>query len=178
MHLLFPGQQDDEKIITVAREHWFYLSAKIAAWFVFILVLFAFDYFVKTYFPNLLEDPYVTYVALAKNIYMMFVMLGLLNIIILHYLNIWIVTNKRVVDITQGGIFNQRISELTLPNIEDITSQTTGFFGTLLSFGNVEIQTAGKRENFLIERVPTPKNIERLIFNLMDDMTNQQRENP
>ncbi|MDB4939723.1 MAG: hypothetical protein JWO40_148 [Candidatus Doudnabacteria bacterium] len=168
MHRLFPGQQDDEEIVLVIRQHWFYLSAKILLWLVFVAILFVFDYFTPMYIPSLFQGGALPYVNLMKNIYLMFLILGLFMIWIIHYLNVWIITNKRVVCVFQKGIFEQRISELTFPNVEDISSDTNGIFGTFMSYGNVEVETAGEKENFVFENVPKPKDIERLIFNLMD----------
>ncbi len=178
MHLLFPGQQTDEEIVMVIRQHWMYLAGKVLVWLVFVVILFWFDSYAPTSFPELYRQPALGYTNLVKNIYVMFLMLGLFMIWVVYYLNVWIVTSKRVVDIAQTGIFNQRISELTMPNIEDITSDTHGIFGTFFNFGNVEIQTAGAKDNFIFESVPKPKDIERLIFNLMDKHPEAKQGNP
>lgn len=95
----------------------------------------------------------------------MFLILGLFMLWTIYYLNVQIITNKRIVDIWQKGIFSQRISELTLPNIEDVTSEVKGFWATVLGYGNVEIQTAGEKENFIFQSVPEPREIEKLIIN-------------
>ena len=168
LHRLFPGQQDDEEIVLLVREHWLYLLGRVLIWLVFVAALFWFDSYAPANFPEIYQQPMVAYTDLIKNIYVTFLVLGLFMLWTVYYLNVWIITNKRVVDIRQAGIFNQRISELTLPNIEDITSDTSGILGTFFSFGDVEIQTAGEKEHFEFIKVPDPKGIERLIFNLMD----------
>ena len=178
MHRLFPGQQDNEEIVAVVRQHWFYLVGRILVWLVFVAILFWFDYYAPTNFPELYQDPALGYTNLVKNIYVLFLVLGFFMLWTIYYLNVWIVTNKRVVDVAQSGIFNQRISELTFPNVEDITSDTSGIFGTFFSFGHVEIQTAGAQEHFIFNNVPNPKDIERLIFNLMDKHPQAQQGNP
>ena len=178
MHHLFPGQQNNEEIVAVIRQHWFYLAGRILVWLVFVAILFWFDSYAPTNFPELYQNPAVSYTNLVKNIYVMFLVLGLFMIWIIYYLNAWIITNKRVVDVAQTGIFSQRISELTLPSVEDITSDTTGIFGTFLNFGHVEIQTAGAQEHFIFANVPKPKDIERLIFNLMDKSPQARQDNP
>ncbi len=168
LHRLFPGQQDDEEIRLVVREHWFHFATKFCVWLIFVAILFAFDHYLPIYLPSLTVAPYTSYIAVFKNIYVMFLMLGLFMIFTLYYLSVWIITNKRLVEVLQSGLFNQRISELTFPNIEDITSETNGMVGTFLSYGNVYVQTAGEKENFVFLRISNPKDIERLIFNLMD----------
>jgi hypothetical protein len=176
MRYLFPGQQDDEEIVLVVRQHWIYLTEKVLIWLVFVAILFFFDYVIANYFPALLNKPGLDYINLIKNIYVMFLVLSLFTIWTIHYLTVWVVTNKRVVNITQPAIFAQRISELTFPNIEDISSDTRGIFATMFSYGSVEIETAGEHENFIFEKIPHPKDMERLIFNLMGKHPEQGNE--
>lgn len=162
---LFPSQEEDEVIVLVVREHWFFMFTRVLAWLIFVAVLFLFDKYAPQYIPKLFEAPYLNFVNLGKNIYVMFLVLGLFMLWTIYYLNVQIVTNKRIVDIWQKGIFSQRISELTLPNIEDVTSEVKGFWATVLGYGNVEIQTAGEKENFIFQSVPEPREIEKMIIN-------------
>lgn len=166
--VLFADQAPDEDIVLIVREHWFFLISRIAVWFVFVAILFAFDKYMPVWLPRLFEDPFINYINLFKNIYMMFLILGLFMVWTLYYLNIQVVTNKRILDIDQASVFSQKISELTLPNIEDVSSEITGFLGTVLSYGRVEVQTAGEKVNFVFENVPDPHEIEKLIFSLLD----------
>jgi len=87
----------------------------------------------------------------------------------LYYLNIQIVTNLRIVDIDQTGLFNRRISELHIDKIEDVTSEEKGPFATIFQYGNVYVQTAGTVERFVFERVPNPERIEKIILDLYEN---------
>ncbi len=165
---MFADQAADEDIVLIVREHWFFLISRILVWLVFVAILFAFDKYAPIYAPNIMNEPIVNYINLFKNIYMIFLILGLFMLWTLYYLNIQIVTNKRILDINQASVFSQKISELTLPNIEDVSSEVTGFLGTILAYGRVEVQTAGERENFIFDKVPDPHEIEKLIFSLLD----------
>ncbi len=168
MRLFFPGQQSDEEIKVVVREHWFFFILRFALWLIFVAILFATDHYLPQFLPGLAEKPYSNYFSIAKNIYLLFLMLGIYTLWIIYYLNIWIITDKRVVDVTQPSIFNQKVSVLILTKVEDITSSTNGILGTLLSYGDVSIQTAGEKENFVFKNVQHPKDVERLVFNMME----------
>jgi len=174
---LFPGQQENEEILLVIREHWFYLFTKLLAWGVFILVLFLADHYVPAYLPGLVQDPYLAYYDLFKNVFLVSILLGLFMIWALYYLNIQVITNERIVDISQESLFDHRVSELSIAKIEDVTGETHGFFGTVFSFGNVRVQTAGTQEFFLFENIPHPDKVEKLILDLYEKQS-QVHPNP
>lgn len=67
-----------------------------------------------------------------------------------------IVTDKNVTQVQQIGLFNRRISELTMANIEDVTANITGVFGTIFNFGTIVIETAGEQNNFTFKYCPNP----------------------
>jgi hypothetical protein len=165
---LFPGQQDNEQIYLVVREHWFIFFVKVLVWFVFIVILFAFDYFAKRYVPKLLDEPYVLYVNVIKNIFLAYVVYTLLLLWVLYRLSYQVVTNERVVDVLQSSIFHHSVAELHLHNIEDVTAETKGLFGTMIGYGDIYIQTAGAHERFVFNNVPEADKVSKLILNLYD----------
>ncbi len=163
---LFPGQEAGEQIYLVIREHWFYLASRMVLWVIFAIALIAFNYFLPTFFPGATNAPYSTYISLGKDIYLVFLVLGIFMTWVMYHLNFKIVTDQRVVDITHKTMFSHTISELGLAKIEDVTSETTGVFGSMLGYGNVYIQTAGREERFTFKSIPDPDKLERLILNL------------
>jgi uncharacterized membrane protein YdbT with pleckstrin-like domain len=82
----------------------------------------------------------------------------------MHSLDTWIVTNERVIDISQIGLFKRKVSELHLESIQDISVHTDGVIQSYLNFGNVEIQTGGAVLRFLFEEVPNPLEIKSLTM--------------
>jgi hypothetical protein len=166
MITLFPGQEEDEQIYLVVREHWFYLMSRMMIWILFVVILIVFDILIPKYVPILTTAPYSYYIALGKDIFLSVLVLGVFMTWLKYYLNIQLVTSERVVDITHNTIFSHTISELGLEKIEDVTSETTGFVGNIFGFGNVYIQTAGKEERFTFDCIPDPDKLERLIQNL------------
>jgi hypothetical protein len=163
---LFPGQQENEEIRLVIREHWFHLFARLLIWVLFVVVLFAMDKYIPIYLPGLLADPFGNFYALFRNVYTIFMVLGLFMIWALYYLNVQIITNQRIVEVDQASLFIHRVSELDLSKIEDVTGETKGFFGNMFSYGNVYVQTAGKTERFAFQNIPHPDKVEKLILDL------------
>ena len=81
-----------------------------------------------------------------------------------YYLDILIITNKRIIDVNQKRLFNREISVSQLKHIEDVTTETVGIIATLLNFGNMQIQTAGEKREFIVKNIPNPSNVRRQIM--------------
>ncbi|HTL39617.1 MAG TPA: PH domain-containing protein [Methylomirabilota bacterium] len=172
---LFPGQQENEKICMVLRPHWMVFFLKFVAWLMFLVILLGADWAIGKYLPILKTEPYLDYFNLFKTIYFMFLALGLLIIWIMYYLDIQIITDQRVVDITQGSLLHRTISELHLSRIEDVTAEVNGLLPTFLDYGNVYIQTAAETERFTFDRVPSPARIEKMILDLYEQLPDHEK---
>jgi hypothetical protein len=81
-------------------------------------------------------------------------------------LDIYIVTDQRIVDISQEGFFKRQISELHLHQVQDVNASVIGIWGTLLHFGDIHIQTAAERENFVFRSVPHSYTVAKQIITL------------
>lgn len=67
-----------------------------------------------------------------------------------------VVTDQNLVQILQGGLFNRRISRLSMSNVEDVTADQQGFLPTIFGYGTLTVETAGERENFVFPYCPNP----------------------
>jgi membrane protein YdbS with pleckstrin-like domain len=82
------------------------------------------------------------------------------------YLDVSIVTDRRIIDVDQRGLFNRAISELDLSRVQDVHSEIRGIFPTMFNFGLVVVQTAGEERNFEFENVPDPNRVRERILDL------------
>lgn len=143
----------EEKILLVIRKHWFVMARTIAIFVVFLLL----PPIVLTLMPYLTQylgtepvEPLANFL-LALYIMVLFVFLFLMWMD--YYLDMWIITNERIIDVEQKGLFNRHIAEIPLQHVQDVTIEVRGIIETFLKFGTIRIQTAGERE-FKIEYVP------------------------
>lgn len=83
-----------------------------------------------------------------------------------YYLDIDIVTNDRVIDINQKGLFGRSVSELDLTRVQDVNSIIKGIIPTLLNYGTVIVETAAKEENFVFNQVPNPHYVRQRIIEM------------
>ena len=83
-----------------------------------------------------------------------------------YYLDINIVTNDRILDIEQKGLFGRSVSELDLTRVQDVHSEIKGIIPTLLNYGTVEVQTAANEENFVFHQISDPHKVRQRILEL------------
>lgn len=171
----FPGQQENEQVLLVTRPHWIILALKLGVWFLFVLLFLFFD--------NLVAAPYglgITLngpvLAFFKSLYLMFLAGVLFSIWIIYYLNYQIITNERIVDVTQRGLLHHTMSELHLGRIQDVTAEIKGVLGNFLDYGNVYVQTAGEAIRFEFDRVPNPHAVTKLILDLYEKLPTEEKQ--
>jgi hypothetical protein len=74
-----------------------------------------------------------------------------------YFLDNWILTNKRIVDVEQKGLFHRDIAELRLEKIEDIHIKVSGLIGTIFGIGTVEVESAGAAKEFSLRHIANPE---------------------
>lgn len=175
MKKLFPGQQDNERICLVIRQHWSIFAVGFVSWLLFLGLLIAGHYAISRFFPDWLTSPAVNVVNVVETLYLMFLILAFLIMWVMYYLNVQIVTTERVVDITQKGLMHHTISELSLNRIQDVTAEVHGFLETFLDYGNVYLQTAGEQERFVFNNVARPTEVSKLILDLYEKLPPEEK---
>jgi hypothetical protein len=81
------------------------------------------------------------------------------------YFDVWIITNRRIIDMDLKGLFNVEIgSMLDHDHIQEIGTHSVGLIQNLLNFGDILVQTAAtKRSEFRFFEVSNPRHIENVI---------------
>lgn len=149
----------DEKIITIVHRHWFVISWKLS-----VIAIFLFLPVVAIPLTSLFApEEFLSLIIFLISIYILLVLLTAFIIWVDFYLDMWIITNKRVLDIEQKGLFRRDISEFMLTNVQDVSVEIPGFFATIFKFGLISIQTAGER-SFSINDIPHPERIKDIIM--------------
>lgn len=87
-----------------------------------------------------------------------------------YYYDMYIVTEEHILDIDQSSLLLQKISRTSLMRVQDVTARVTGFWGNLLDFGRVSVQTAGHEEELILEDVPHPREVAAKIMVLHDEL--------
>lgn len=175
-HVSFPGKEPDEKVLLVLRRHWFVVFKRAAAFalgaFAPGVLLLAAAYLGH---PFVVDSRDIVSVAavLALSTFELGVWVAFYMSWLDYELDVFIVTDRRVVNINQNGLFNRSISEQKLTRVQDVTAQVKGMLPTFLHFGTVFVQTAGEQEHFVFRNVANPEIVAKVILQQMDKVEEQ-----
>ena len=164
----------DEHVIMEVRKHWIVFLGNALALVLGILLPFIIFTAVIMFVPAILNKvleifpPIHNPFSLILFFYLLWVLFLWVSFFVQwtkYYLDVWYVTEKRIIDIEQKSIFHREISNLRFDKIQDVTIDVQGFISTMLNFGNVRVQTAGEDEvDFFMSTVRQPDEVRRVIF--------------
>lgn len=165
-----PNARPGEKVQIFLRRHWMapleIIFYTILLYAVPLIGILYYSEYWATWTANPYLGPIIILVACS---YVLLIWLFAFLEFSDYYLDVWIVTNERVINIEQKGLFTRTASELHLSAIEDTTSEVKGMIHTFLDYGNVHIQTAGERTRFIFKNVPHPEIVKETIVRLIND---------
>ena len=160
----FKGKKPDEEVVLLLRRHWLVFVFKFLPFLVLILALVTVNEFGTKFANSLGLDIVVFY--FIESFLAIFLWLAAFITWVNFYLDIWIVTDNRIINIEQKALFSRYISELKHNKIQDVTSEVKGLIPTLFRYGDIFIQTAGNKERFIFKQIPHPNQTRNLIMQL------------
>ena len=89
------------------------------------------------------------------------------------YLDVLIITSERLIDVEQIRFFSREVATTALENIQDITVKVDGIIASFFGFGDLYIQTAAERREFILKGVPEPDHVKQLIYDLSQKEINE-----
>lgn len=163
-------QKNYEKIIYHLRRHPIIFLKSFLFFCGLAIVPLVFYFFIKNSFAEIFENDLTRLIlTILASIYYLSIILIDFTQFVDYYLDNWIVTNDRILNIEQHALFGRTMSELDLYNIQDATSEIKGILPTLFNYGNVHVQTAGEKTRFIFESVPNPHEIRDKLLDLAED---------
>lgn len=173
-----PHQEPNEQTILFLRRHWFVALKTILFFAIIALLPFLLFYFLQNGADlSSYSNIKAAFLILGASTYYLFIWLFFCHAMLDFYLDIWIVTNKRIISIEQEGLFARTIAEQRLSRVQDVTSEVKGMFPTFLNYGEVHIQTAGEITRFIFKQVPNAREVAKQIIILADKRKLQERNN-
>lgn len=119
--------------------------------------------------PFFLMFPLFSWGLIGVALFFVAVLIGIataLRTLLLWDADILIVTNLRLVDVDQRGIFSRSVSEAPLDAIQDVSWSRTGLIQTLFRMGSLKVQTAGATANIEAKDIPHAEAVHELINDL------------
>ena len=156
--MIFDGQREGEEVQFVFRRH--FLTAKSGVIFLILMIMIGVG--LTLLWPNNMMI-FETFLALI-----LVGVLGFLYSYMLWYFSIYIVTNQRIRQISQRGLFKKSVVDLGLDKIQSISYGVSGIRAGLMGYGTIVIQTAAG--DLVISMV---KNSEK-IYNDLQNLINEK----
>ncbi len=160
--------EDDEEILYVVYRHWLPIVLSGLS-YLFVFSLFS---FVVLFLDNLLSSSGQTFIPTTSEVSISVFCISFFGLVLWMrffylwsdtWLDVWIITNKRVVVIEQLGFFKREVANFPLDRIQDVTYIVRGVIATWFHYGDVRIQTASITEHLVMEQVPRPDLVKQWI---------------
>jgi hypothetical protein len=133
----FPGQHDGEDVRMLFRQHPLVMRKALIVGLLAILVAVT-----PLAFPMAWDDPAVSGLLLK----IAFITPGIVLLIWVYrwlawYYTVYIVTNQRILAITQKGLFDRKVEEWQLDAITNVNYHINGFQAVLFGYGDIVAKT-------------------------------------
>lgn len=160
----FDGEENGEDVVLLVRRHPFFIIVRLIL-FVILAVLPAAAG--AAFYSYLYSHNFLPYFFFALSVWYLLLWSGIFYALTMYTLDVWIVTNRRIIDSTQHGFFSRTISELHLSRVQDTSVEIKGVVQTFFKFGDLQVQTAATEEKFKFSQVPHPERVKDEIMKLV-----------
>ena len=162
-----------ERILTIVRKHWLligleFLAVAVAA--ILPVILLGVYFMIPDTLLTSTQTPHLGSI-ITFGIATWFLICAMSGFMIWthYYLDLWVITDRRIILIDQIGFFNRNVAIFRLERLQDIEFRVNGLIGTFFNFGTLTAQTAGHNEaNFRSTGLPNPGGLQNIIQSAMD----------
>ncbi len=171
----FPGQAEEEQVALFIRRHWMaFLPWILMTPVVFtggiLLAVWSWISITPDNGSGVTNIEAQALIITGTAIFLLSLLFLYLRAWMSYYLDVTIVTERRLIDIEQEGIFGRSVAEQSLLRVQDVSARQNGFFHHFLNYGNLYVETAGEQPNFELHNLPRPNEVAKTIINLHDSL--------
>lgn len=167
---------DEEKLLTEIRKHPFglflrYLTGTLVV-IVFSIIFFVIPAFMGNETTSLIGVGGSTVQAIMALIGLIMVALAIAATFISAYLyktNVLLVTSDKLAQVLNISLFNRKISQLSIGDVQDISVHQNGFLPRIFNYGIIFIETAGEQSNLKFTFAPDPYQKSKVIVNAHEE---------
>lgn len=148
---------ENEQILFETHQHWFVLFGKIFLEILLIVLLVVGSLTAAAFYPAAIYGLILVFVPL----------IGMLNDIMVWRNKAYIVTNRRVIQIS--GVFNKDVVDSSLEKVNDV-KMSQSFLGRMFGYGDIEILTASELGVNLFHEIADPIDFKTAMLNAKERM--------
>ena len=148
--------QTGEKLITIYRQTEWALAGPILS------------IFIAVYFPAYLLIKYELLGVFVKWFIVWCVLVFLYGAYnyLLWLLNSYIITDRRLICVEYKTLFKKTVLECRIDKILNISYKSTGFFSSLLNFGDIEAQVQGLTQPMRLAKIRRPDHLKDFLWSM------------
>lgn len=156
----------DEHVVLKLHKHWLILVRDTTSTLLLSFVPPIFLAIVQVAAPQYADFPgYLAFMSFATTLWLLLVFLALAVLWTDYYLDLWIVTNKRIISVDQISLFNRTVTTLAHEKIQEITVKEENIVQALFRFGTLDIETASPTDgDATMEGIPHPETVRKIIL--------------
>ena len=100
----------------------------------------------------------------------LFLLIGLVSVVMLagmiylYSMSMLLVSERDITQIVQKGIFNKKVSKLSMSSVEDVTYSQKGVFASMFNYGTLIVETAGEQQNFVFKYATDTKTAANVVL--------------
>jgi len=83
-------------------------------------------------------------------------LVGTLIGVFLYRSNVIYVTSEKIAQVLYASLFNRKISQLSIGDVQDVTVTQKGILAHIFNYGVLVVETAGEQQNYTFTFVPDP----------------------
>ncbi len=169
--------EDDEKKLIEVRRHWILFATQVFALFLLALAPLVLAFIVSQINTiDLALTSIQIHLSLVAYIIWLIIIWNLLFINWTHYyLDVWIVTDKRIIDFEFKNFFRYETTSVRLDRIQDMSVEVSGIIANIFHYGNLHVETAGEHsDTFIIRGAASPNDIKQQILKLSNTLLDRQ----
>ena len=148
---------ENEQILFETHQHWFVLFGKIFLELLLLAFLIGGSLVAYAFYP----------IAIYGLILVLVPLIGILNDVLVWRNKAYVVTNRRVIQIS--GVFNKDVVDSSLEKVNDV-KMSQSFFGRMFGFGDIEILTASELGVNLFHQIADPIDFKTAMLNAKERM--------
>jgi len=148
---------ENERILLVARQHWFLLFSNILLEIVLIVLLIVGTAALMPILP----------IAVVGYILVLVPIIGMIRDILIWSNRQYIVTNRRVIQVT--GVLSKEVLDTSLEKLTDV-KLSQSLLGRIFDYGDIEILTASELGVHLFKRIGNPVGFKTAMLNAKEKL--------
>lgn len=87
----------------------------------------------------------------------------------LYQHNVVLITSDKLAQVLYKNIFDRKISQLSIGDIQDVTVSQKGLFARMFNYGTLVVETAGEQQNYTFTFTPKPYKASKALVNAHEE---------